>query len=150
MFDDDRDRQLGKLLRLKKLETPPGDRWLEFDSAFENKLLSAVGDSRFRRLLSLVTSVFNFKRTVFGGAGVLLLLVAFSAMFRSEKRIGGSPMSIDIAKEYVKFASDDMFARCDGIDVESGICSMDYADDGVEYVHDMLILRKKVPLFAKM
>jgi hypothetical protein len=149
MFDDDEDRRLGKLLRLKKLEMPSDDRWSEFDRAFENRLLSAVSDSKWKRAFSRISSIFNFKRVIYAAAGVSFLLVVAAATLRDGEH-AGSPMASETARKYVKFASDSMFVHCDDIDMESGVCNIGYANDGVEYVHDMMVLRSGAPLLAKM
>ncbi|MDR1413490.1 MAG: hypothetical protein LBI56_00935 [Puniceicoccales bacterium] len=149
MFEDNRDRKLKKLLELKKFEKPTEGRWLEFDCAFENKLLYAIKDSRLRRFFVALAGFFACRRTlVFAGA--LIFLVVFSSGVKVNEQVRVLRAALRDSKEYVKFANDNMFVRGAEIDTDSGVRSISYANDGIKYVHDVLILSNSSSMLAKM
>ncbi|MDR1401582.1 MAG: hypothetical protein LBI81_01320 [Puniceicoccales bacterium] len=149
MFGDSRDEKLKKLLQLKKLEKPTEERWLEFDLAFENRLLSAIKDSRLRRVFSAFTGVFSPRRIACACAGILSILAVFTSGVKMNERVSFMRAAAR-AREYVKFASDNMFVSESGIDVDSGVRNISYASDGISYVQDAIVLKNGYSMLAKM
>jgi hypothetical protein len=148
MFDRDKDDKLRNLLRLKKFEMPSEDKWAEFDCSFENRRLSAMKESVARRALSILS--LNFKRVAYASAAFLLILVAYFAVGRGGSAADIGRMAKEASMEYVKFASDDMVTQSVGANEKLNVDSMYYSYDGVEYIRDMLTMRKDSSLLAKM
>jgi hypothetical protein len=73
---NNKDKQLKKLLQLKRFEMPSKERWVDFDYAFENKRLSAIKQSKVKTIFSSLAAIFNFRRVVCASGLCLLLLVA--------------------------------------------------------------------------
>ncbi|MDR2777080.1 MAG: hypothetical protein LBB17_03515 [Puniceicoccales bacterium] len=136
-----RNKQLEKLLQLKRFEMPSEERWLEFDYAFENKRLSAIKESRIKEIFTSLGSIWNFKRVVYSAGFCLLLLIIFIASEKQQKNINNMQMAQEVSKKYVQFASDCILASDDDIDIQAGICNISYPNDGIEYVQDMLTMK---------
>jgi hypothetical protein len=150
MLDSDKDKRLGELLRLKRLEVPSESEWLKFDCSFENRRLSAIGDSGAKKAFSLLSVALNLKRVVCVSALFALSAAVSVVGIRDRAAVGAAKVAREVGLEYVKFASDDMFAHSGVTDPNSGINSMCYSHDGVEYIRDVLTLRKNQTFLAKM
>ncbi|MDR0742594.1 MAG: hypothetical protein LBE98_03985 [Puniceicoccales bacterium] len=138
---NNKDRQLEKLLQLKRFEMPSEERWLEFDYAFENKRLSAMKESRIREIFTSLGSILNFRRVVCSAGFCLLLLIIFIASERQRRNVNNMQMAQEVSRKYVQFASDGMLASDGDIDIQAGICNINYPNDGIEYVQDMLTMQ---------
>jgi hypothetical protein len=147
---DNKDKQLNKLLRLKKFEMPSEERWSEFDRAFENRRLAALKDSKIRTVFSSVVAIFNFRRIVCSSALLLLLLVCSVIFTRNRPGANNLDAVWEDGQKYVQFASDRMLTSGDDIDTKSGIYNINYSSDGVKYVQDMLSIQGDASLFARM
>jgi hypothetical protein len=148
--------ELSKLLQLKRLEMPSDGEWASFDIAFENRKLSAMGDSLRCKIRSRIASLWPI-----GGVSwrSVLAVFLFAAIFVGSVAIsslgsGGSSsarrdrgMSTD---GRIEFASDSMFASSSGVDIKSGVRSMNCARDGIRYVSDRLLIGDSTLLLAKM
>jgi hypothetical protein len=145
MRNDNKDRQLEKLLRLKRFEMPSAERWLEFDCAFEDKRLSAIKESRFRAVFTSLGVLFNFKRIVCSAGFCLLLLIIFTASARHRKTVD-MRMAQKVGEQYVQFASDSMLVNDNDIDIQAGVCNISYPNDGIEYVQDLLTVQSSSSL----
>ncbi|MDR1528597.1 MAG: hypothetical protein LBS22_03375 [Puniceicoccales bacterium] len=148
--NNSKDKQLEKLLQLKRLEMPSKERWLEFDCAFENKRLSAIKESRIRVMFTWLGTILNFKRIVYSAGFCLLLLIISFASERQQRNVNSAQMAQEIGKKYVQFASDGMLASDGDIDIQAGICHISYPNDGIEYVQDMLTMQNNSSLPVKM
>ncbi|MDR1233369.1 MAG: hypothetical protein LBJ75_03900 [Puniceicoccales bacterium] len=141
MRDNNRDKQLEKLLQLKRFEMPSEERWLEFDCAFDDKRLSAIKESRIRGIFASLGSLLNFKRVVYSTGFCLLLLIACIASERQQRNIDPIQVAREASEKYVQFASDGMLANEEDIDIQAGVCNISYPNDGIEYVQDMLTMQ---------
>ncbi|MDR2432134.1 MAG: hypothetical protein LBD34_00030 [Puniceicoccales bacterium] len=148
--DDNKDKQLEKLLWLKRFEMPSEERWLEFDYAFENKRLSAIKRSRTREVLASLGAILNFKRIVCTAGFCLLLLIISLASVRHQRNLDSMQMAREVSKKYVQFASDGMLVNDDDFDIQTGICNISYPNDGVEYVQDMLTMQNNSSLLVSI
>ncbi|MDR1457246.1 MAG: hypothetical protein LBI47_00100 [Puniceicoccales bacterium] len=144
--NDNKGKQLEKLLRLKRFEMPSEERWLEFDYAFENKRLSAIKESRIREIFTSLGTILNFKRIVCSAGFCLLLLIIFFASAKQQRNLGNMQMAREVSKKYAQFASDGMLVSDDDIDIQAGICNISYPNDGIEYVQDMLTIQNNPSL----
>ncbi|MDR2603698.1 MAG: hypothetical protein LBC11_04065 [Puniceicoccales bacterium] len=148
--NNNKDKQLEKLLRIKRFEMPSQERWLEFDYAFENKRLSAIKESRIGRMFTSLGSILNFKRIVCSVGFCLLFLIISIASARHQKNLSNMEMAREVSKKYVQFASDGMLVSDDDINIQAGICNISYPNDGIEYVQDMLTMQNNSSLPVRM
>ncbi|MDR2629136.1 MAG: hypothetical protein LBC30_04070 [Puniceicoccales bacterium] len=149
-YNNNRDKQLEKLLQLKRFEMPSEERWLEFDYAFENRRLSAIKESRIRGIFTSLRGILNFKRIVCSVGFCLLLLIICLASARQQRNISSMQMAREVSKKYVQFASDSVLVNDDDIDVRAGICNISYPNDGIEYVQDTLTMQNSSSLPIRM
>ncbi|MDR2779189.1 MAG: hypothetical protein LBB16_02785 [Puniceicoccales bacterium] len=144
-----KDAQLEKLLRLKRFEMPPKERWLEFDYAFENRRLFAIKESKIKMIFSSVGAIFNFKRIVYSAGFCLLLLIVSIVSVREKVAMNNTQLAKEFSQKYVQFARDGMLVLDDGMDIRADICNINHSKDGIEYVQDMLTMQNNPFLLAR-
>jgi hypothetical protein len=149
MVGDGKDERLEKLLKLKRLEMPSDERWCEFDRAFENKVLASVKDPWPKKVFSSISSFFFMRGLMFVPAVVLMLLVTYVAVVGGKSTVRLSPIAREQRRNCVEFADDRMF-EADSSTGSLGTKNINFGDDGVEYVRDMLPLQRGGLLFAGM
>jgi hypothetical protein len=138
---DDKDIQLRNILRLKRIERPSDAEWKKFKVDFENRRLSAMKESKFKRVITSFRSL-NFKEMVGASAAFLALALVLLPINRGSHdlpKLGSTRVMKPVNQNHVVFINDKMTGSADRQIFVADVCPSSFLNGNVRYVNDSLL-----------
>lgn len=138
---DDKDIQLRNILRLKRIERPSDAEWEKFKADFENRRLSAMKESKFKRVITSFRFL-NFKEIAGASAAFLalaLVLLPINHDSRDLLKLGSTRVMKPVNQNRVVFINDKMTSSADGQVFVADVCPSGFLGGNVRYVNDSLL-----------
>lgn len=139
---DDKDIRLRNILRLKRIERPSDAEWQKFKLNFENRRLSAMKESRFRRVITSFFHLLSFKEIAGASAAFLALALVLLPINRGGHdfpKLAKIRTVKPVNQDNVSFISDKMTSSGDGQVFVADICPSGFFRENVKYVNDSLL-----------
>ena len=138
---DDKDIRLRNILRLKRIERPSDAEWEKFKADFENRRLSAMKESKFKRVITSFRSL-NFKEMVGAYAAFLalaLVLLPINHDGRDLPKLSSTRVMKPVNQNRVVFINDKMTSSADEQVFVADVCPSSFLNGNVRYVNDSLL-----------
>lgn len=139
---DDKDIRLRNILHLKRIERPSDAEWKKFKVDFENRRLSAMKESKFKRVITSFSRFLSFKEIAGASAAFLalaLVLLPINHDGRDLPKLAKIRTVKPVNQDNVSFISDKMTSSGDGQVFVADICPSGFFRVNVKYVNDSLL-----------
>ena len=139
---DDKDIQLRNILRLKRIERPSDAVWKKFKADFENRRLSAMKESKFKRVITSFFRTLGFREVAVASAAFLALALVLLPINRGNHdlpKLGSTRVMKPVNQNHVVFINDKMTSSVDGQIFVADICPSGFLNGNVRYVNDSLL-----------
>lgn len=139
---DDKDIRLRNILRLKRIERPSDAEWQKFKLNFENRRLSAMKESRFRRVITSFFHLLSFKEIAGASAAFLALALVLLPINRGSHdlpKLGSTRVMKPVNQNRVVFINDKMTSSADGQVFVADVCPSGFLNGNIRYVNDSLL-----------
>lgn len=139
---DDKDIQLRNILRLKKIERPSDAEWKKFKVNFENRRLSAMKESKFKRVITSFFRTLGFREVAVASAAFLALALVLLPINRGSHdlpKLGSTRVMKPVNQNRVVFINDKMTSSADEQVFVADVCPSGFLSGNVRYVNDSLL-----------
>lgn len=139
---DDKDIQLRNILHLKRIERPSDAEWKKFKVDFENRRLSAMKESKFKRVITSFSRFLSFKEIAGASAAFLALALVLLPINRSSHdlpKLGSTRVMKPVNQNRVVFINDKMTGSADRQIFVADVCPSGFLGGNVRYVNDSLL-----------
>lgn len=139
---DDKDIRLRNILHLKRIERPSDAEWKKFKVDFENCRLSAMKESKFKRVITSFFRTLSFREVAVASAAFLalgLVLLPINHDGRDLPKLGSTRVMKPVNQNHVVFINDKMTSSSDGQVFVADVCPSGFLNGNVRYVNDSLL-----------
>ena len=139
---DDKDIRLRNILRLKRIERPSDAEWKKFKVDFENRRLSAMKESKFKRVITSFFRTLGFREVAVASAAFLALALVLLPINRGSHdlpKLGSTRVMKPVNQNHVVFINDKMTSSSDGQVFVADVCQSGFLNGNVRYVNDSLL-----------
>lgn len=139
---DDKDIQLRNILHLKRIERPSDAEWKKFKVDFENRRLSAMKESKFKRVITSFSRFLSFKEIAGASAAFLalaLVLLPINHDGRDLPKLSSTRVMKPVNQDHMIFINDKMTSSVDGQIFVADVCQSGFLNGNIRYVNDSLL-----------
>ena len=139
---DDKDIQLRNILHLKRIERPSDAEWKKFKVDFENRRLSAMKESKFKRVITSFFRTLGFREVAVASAAFLALALVLLPINRGSHdlpKLGSTRVMKPVNQNHVVFINDKMTSSADGQIFVADVCPSGFLNGNIRYVNDSLL-----------